>query len=251
MTGGTANQKIMNDLYNEIRTRFRKLVIGHDLLKERVRIKARVLSTEEAIGNPESNDFPLQKGRERLMQATFGSAFGQAYTDRYGDFNGTLEEVLDMSLENNYRRAIFVATLNAVLRSMNRIDKTIHCRDQGPTQCSEELRQYIQNYYGRKRIVQVGFQPRMVESLGSYFPLRVIDMDPANIGTRKFQVTIEDPKVTEEAIQWSDLMLVTGTTLVNGTINHFLNSKPVIFYGTTIAGAAYLMGWNRFCARGV
>lgn len=24
--------------------------------------------------------------------------------------------------------------------------------------------------------------------------------------------------------------------------------KPVIFYGTTIAGAAYLMGWDRFCA---
>ncbi len=241
----------MNDLYNEIRTRFRKLVVEHDLLEERVLIKARALSTEEAIGNPESNDFPLQKGKERLMQAAFGSAFGQAYTDRYGDFDGILKEVLDISLENNYRRAIFVATLNAVLRSMNRIDQTVHCRDQGPTQCAEALRQYIQQHHGRKRIVQIGFQPRMVESLASYFPLRVVDMDPANIGTRKFRVAIEDPKVTKEAVQWADLLLVTGTTLVNGTISDFLESKPVIFYGTTIAGAAYLMGWNRFCAKGV
>ena len=89
----------------------------------------------------------------------------------------------------------------------------------------------------------------MVESLCPHFPLRVIDMDPDNIGTRKFHVTIEGPEATEEAIRWTDLLLVTGTTLVNGTIGRFLKSKPILFYGTTIAGTAYLMGWNRFCAK--
>ena len=47
---------------------------------------------------------------------------------------------------------------------------------------------------------------------------------------------------------WCDLLLVTGTTLVNGTLPIFLGAKPIVFYGTTIAGAAYLMGWERFCA---
>jgi len=122
----------MNDLYNEIRERTRKLLKGQDILGERVRVRARTLCIEEAIGNPEADDFPLQKGKERLMQAEFRNALGQAFSDRYGDFEGTLEEVLEMLLENNFRRAIFVATLNAVLRHRNRIDRTVHCRDQGP-----------------------------------------------------------------------------------------------------------------------
>lgn len=240
----------MDDLYDEIRERTRGLLNGQDILGEQVRIRARALSTEEAIGNPEADDFPLQKGKERLMQAVFRNAPGQAFTDRYGDFEGTLEEVLEMDLENNYRRAIFVATLNAVLRHMNRIDRTVHCRDQGPAQCAEELGQYIKTQYGQVKILQVGFQPRLVESLAPSYSLRVIDMDPDNIGTQKFQTTIEGPWATEETIGWADLLLVTGTTLVNGTIGDFLDRKPVIFYGITIAGAAYLMNWNQFCAKG-
>ena len=240
----------MDNLYNELRERARKLLKGQGLLGERVHIKAYPLSPEEAIGNPEADDFPLQKGKERLMQAQFGNALGQAFTDRYGDFDGTLEKVLEMRLENNYRRAVFVATLNAVLRHMGQIDRTVHCHDQGPAQCAEELRHYIDTYYGQVRIVLIGFQPRMVESLAPYSSLRVIDMDPDNIGARKFQITVEGPEATEEAIRWADLLLVTGTTLVNDTIGDFLDRKPVIFYGITTAGAAYLMNWNRFCAKG-
>jgi len=239
----------MDNLYNELKERTRKFLKGKDLLGQMVRIRARTLSTEEAIGNPEADDFPLQKGKERLMQAEFRNAVGQAFTDHYGDFEGTLEEVFKMPLENNYRRAVFTATLNAVLRHMNMIDRTIHCRDQGPAQCAEELRHYIKTNYGWKKIVLIGFQPRIVESLAPYFPLRVLDLDPYNIGTRKFHVAIEGPDATEKAIRWTDLLLVTGTTLVNGTIGNFLESKPVLFYGTTIAGAAHLMKWDWFCCR--
>ena len=87
----------------------------------------------------------------------------------------------------------------------------------------------------------------MVKSLSSHFPLRVIDLDPLNIGSRKFQKDIESPEVYDEAIEWADILLVTGSTIVNGTIETFLTDKPVIFYGTTIAGPAHLMGWERFC----
>ena len=73
-------------------------------------------------------------------------------------------------------------------------------------------------------------------------------MDSDNIANRKFGITIESPAATEAAVAWADLLLVTGTTLVNGTLPDFLNKKPVIFYGTTIAGAAHLMGLERFCA---
>ena len=78
--------------------------------------------------------------------------------------------------------------------------------------------------------------------------MRVLDLDPENIGNRKFQIIIEGQDKTEDAIEWADLLLVTGTTLVNNTIGYFLEKKPLIFYGTTIAGAAHLMNWDRFCA---
>ena len=90
----------------------------------------------------------------------------------------------------------------------------------------------------------------MVESLDLVFPFRVIDLDPDNIGAMRFNTLIEGPEATDEIIRWADFLLVTGTTIVNGTIEQFLGEKPVLFYGTTIAGPAQLMGWDRFCACG-
>jgi hypothetical protein len=239
----------MTDVYDDIKQQLFALCENQNLLARPVRVRARVLTAEEAIGNPEADDFPLQKGKERLMQTEFSGSIGQAFTDQYGDFDGILEDVLGLSLENNFRRAVFVATVNALLRSMNRIDKTIHCRDQGPGQCALELVNHLKARYGLVKITQIGFQPRMVESLASEFPLRVLDLDPDNIGTLKFQVAIEGPENTEEAIKWADLLLVTGTTLVNGTFGSFIGRKPLVFYGTSVAGAAHLMNWDRFCAK--
>jgi hypothetical protein len=155
-----------------------------------------------------------------------------------------------MPLDNNYRRAIFVADLNAVLRHMGLIDRTVHCHDKGPSECAEGLRDFIKGRYSSKRILQIGFQPRILESLAPHFPIRVIDINTDDIGSLKFEIDIEGPEATDEAKEWADLLLVTGTTLVNGTIGQFLGGKPVIFYGTTIAGAAHLMGWERFCEKG-
>jgi len=240
----------MDKLFDTLKARARKLWNDHGILDQKVLVSARALTTEEAIGHPESKAFPLQKGKEKLMQADFNGSFGQAFTDQYGDFEGSLEKIINMDLKNNYRRAIFLATLNAVLRHMGLIEKTIHCKDHDPSLCSEELNGYIKDRYGLKKILQIGFQPRMVEALSLDFHLWVIDLDPANIGKMIKNILIESPEATEMAMRWADIYLVTGTTLVNGTIDRFLSDKPAIFYGTTIAGSAYLMGWERFCAFG-
>jgi len=240
----------MMPIYDEIKQKARPLLEARGLMDKKVRVEARALSTEEAIGNPEGDDFPLQKGKERLMQARLEGALGQAFTDRYGDFEGTLEEIFTMPLGNNFRRAVFVATLNAALRLAGRADRTIHCRDQGPGLCATQLVRHLRERYGEVRIGQVGFQPAMVEALSETFPLRVLDLDPDNIGNEKRGVRIEGGDAQEDVIDWADLLLVTGTTVVNGTTVEFLNGKPVLFYGTTIAGAAALMGWDRFCGQG-
>lgn len=240
----------MQDVYRALLERAHELAAANKLLRAKVRVKAKVLTTEEAIGNPEEDDFPLQKGKERLMEAEFLGARGQAFTDRFGDFEGTLAEVLSTRPETNFRRAVFVATLNAMLRGLDLADKTIHCRDNEPTVCAGHLVRYLEERCQGAGIVQIGFQPRMIETVSRRFSLRVIDLDPDNIGTRPFDVAIEGPEATNDAIRWADLLLVTGSTLVNGTIGSFLTPKPVIFYGTTIAGAAFLMGWERFCGCG-
>jgi len=49
----------MHDVSTELRKRFSDVCKSHNLLSESVRVKAKVLSSKEAIGNPESDDFPL------------------------------------------------------------------------------------------------------------------------------------------------------------------------------------------------
>jgi putative heavy-metal chelation protein len=237
----------MEDVYKALKERVFELWKTEGLLTEKIEIRARALSTQEAIGNPEHQDFPIQKGKEKLMQATFRGAGGQAFTDMYGDYEGTLEQILKLRMENNHQRAVFVAALNAVLRYLGRIEGSIHCRDEEPVTCGKAIVPYLEEHHSGARIAQLGFQPRMVENLSPVHPLRVLDMDPENIGKKKFGVTIESAEQTEDAVLWADLLLATGTTLANGSIASLLGKKPIIFYGTTIAGAAHLMGWERFC----
>lgn len=238
----------MGKIYEELRNRALQSCRGKGLLDERVVVRARALSTEEAIGNPERDDFPLQKGRERLMQADFRGSLGQAFTDHFGDFEGSLAEVFDMALKNNYRRAVFLAALNAVFRHLGLIDHTVHCRDKGPTECAAQIGSYIEERFGRVKVTQIGFQPCIAEAVAKKFACRLLDLDEDNIGREKFGVVIEGAEKTDEAIEWADLLLVTGSTLSNDTVGRFLTGKPVLFYGTTIAAPAYLMNWERFCA---
>ena len=135
--------------YTVIREKFERIVVENDLSEEVVVIRAKPLTPEEAMGNPESEDFPILKGVERLMQEEFSGCFGQAFTNMYGDFEGTLQDVLAMELNNNYRRAIFVATLNAVLRSIGMIEGSVHCKDKGPAECGLDLLEFLEGYGGR------------------------------------------------------------------------------------------------------
>jgi len=234
-------------LYDLIKKEFTKTINQRGFEAEEVVVRAASLSPQEAIGDPADQDYPLLIGKERLMQAEFKGSLGQAFTDMYGNFSGSLAEVLGMDLKNNFRRAIFVSTLNAVMRYLGLVDKTVHCRNNEPRECSRELVKYIEKNYGHPKIAFIGFQPRMVEALSGNFELRVTDMDRDNIGKVKFGVTINSPEKTKENLSWCDIALVTGTTVVNNTFNQFSTSKPVIFYGITISGVAKLLGLKHFC----
>jgi len=237
-------------LHEIIRKEFIRLINENGLEGEEVIVRAAALSPEQAIGNPEDKDYPLVRGVERLMQAKFRGCQGQAFTDMYGNFSGQLADIAAMDLKNNFRRAIFISSLNAVMRYLGLIDQTVHCKDNQPRECGREMVKYVEKNYGKPRVAMVGFQPRMVEALAKKFELRVTDMDKDNIGQEKLGVRIYDPSQTGENLNWCDIAVVTGTTVVNDTIDQFRTNKPVVFYGITISGAAKLLGLNSFCPLG-
>ncbi|MCJ2164777.1 MULTISPECIES: DUF364 domain-containing protein [unclassified Pseudodesulfovibrio] len=237
----------MKTILETVRDKAIELWTREDILAEPITVSAGPLTVEQAIGNPEETDFPIQKGKEKLMESNFRGARGQAFTDQYGNFKGTLSQVAALPLDNNFNRAVFVSTLNAVARSLGSAEHTIHCKDAGPKLCAQTVFDHICAEHGTCRITIIGYQPALAQALSSKTQVRLIDLDPDNVGKTTHGVFVEDGDATQDAIDWCDLLLVTGTTLANDSIDLFLTDKPVLFYGTTIAGAASLMGWSRFC----
>jgi len=236
------------DFYQEIKEKFCQLIKGDDVWSSRVNVvNIRPLTPQEAIGNPERDDFPLLKGKEVMIQADFRGSRGQAFTDMPGNYSGTLREVFEMPLANNFQRAIFIASINAVLRYFKFISKTVHCRDKEPGECAAHLVDYIKERFGNLRIAFIGMQPAMVVALTAQFEIRVVDLDPDNVGQKRCGVLIEDVTHTKEILSWADVILATGTTAVNDTLTPLLIEKPIIFYGVTISGIAYLMGYEQYC----
>ena len=220
-----------------------------ELSSSNVSIACKVLTPEQAIGSPGRNDFPLQKGKEKLMQAVINGFVGQAFTDMPGNYEGTLHDVLTLPPDNNYNRATIIAALNALCRKLGKAAHTIHCKDAQPGECSQKLVETISSEYGKPRLAVIGLQPAMVEKLAQHFEIRVFDLDPENIGQEKYGVTIESGECNlTEVDDWCDLFLATGSTVVNGSIDPFLKvKKPILFYGTTVAALAELLSLKRFC----
>lgn len=236
------------DFYKDIKERFFNLIKEKNLMSSKVEVvSARTLTPQEVIGRPERDDFPLLKGKELMIQANFNGSLGQAFTDMPGNYSGSLQEILAMPLDNNFEKAVFIATLNAVLRYLNYISKTVHCKDKEPAECAAHLVDYIKERFDNPRIAFIGMQPAMIEALAAYFKIRVTDLDKDNIGKRKGGVLIESVSKTKEILSWADIVLATGTTAVNNTLPSLLIEKPIIFYGVTIAGVAYLKGYEQYC----
>jgi len=239
------------NFYEKIKGKFCKLIKGDEVWSSRINVvNVRPLTSKEAIGNPERDDFPLLKGKEVMIQADFRGSLGQAFTDMPGNYSGTLREVFEMSLTNNFQRAIFTSSINAVLRHFQFISKTVHCRNKEPGECASHLTNYIRKHFSEPRIAFIGLQPAMITSLSLYFEIRAIDLDQDNIGKRKAGILIEGISKTKEILSWADIILATGTTAVNNTLSSLLINKPIIFYGVTISGIAFLMGYKQYCFRG-
>lgn len=239
-----------SELFTLLQKDFQDLLTTHQLNDETITITSKSLTPEEAIGITKRKDFPILTGSEVMIQAKFRNSSGQAFTDSPTCFQGSLKEISQMSIiDNSYNRSIFIATYNALKNDLGFSTDVIHCKNNGPELCSKQLNEFIASHYQNPKILLVGYQPAMIEQLSHSFSLRVLDLNPANIGEKRYGVTIEDGIDTmDDAIEWADVVLCTGSTLCNGSIVSYLNlDKDVFFFGTTISGAANSLNIRRLC----
>ena len=80
-------------------------------------------------------------------------------------FGGKLRKVGELLLTDNAERGVFIAALNALLRSMGWVEKTIHCKNEEPEECASQLPQQVRKLVTQPRIAFVGLQPAVVNHL--------------------------------------------------------------------------------------
>ncbi len=245
-------------LIERLRGSARAVAMEAGLLDTPIAVDVTKLPPESAIGNTAEKDYPIWKGKEGIVEARFLDGVGQAYSPVPSSFSGELGHVLALDLAGDdetalRNRGVFVAAVNALCMHLGIAGQTIHCRDEGPRDCAKDLLGVISaGSPDDSRIALIGCQPRVLEALSSCYQLRVTDLDPDNIGKSVNGIEIESDDNTDEVLDWCDIALVTGSTIVNGTIDRFMGLKcHTVFYGVTIAGAAALLGLHRFCTRGV
>ncbi len=261
------------------RKRFADIIEAEGLLDVEVDVCVAALTAEQAIGNPTRRDYPIIEGREVVIEAVVNGAKAHAFTDSPRDFCGTLRDVLALPPATNHDRAVFLATMNATLRSLGMLDATLHCRDDDPERCADEIARHVSarlgagdvGHIGADQVERtgnarastdegvvglIGLNPAIAEALVKAFGpsrVRITDLNPKNVGGERFGVPIWDGRTqTRQLIEQSAIVVVTGTTLVNGTFDAIRREtlalgKQLLPFGVTAAGVCQLLGWDRIC----
>ncbi len=219
-----------------------------------INISSRALKSDEAIGHPERDDFPLLRGKEVLLQAEVQGGLGQAFTADPIAYKGPISDLLKISDDRPGSHALMVASLNALYNKLGLIGHTVHCIDHEPEACAEHISQYILEKHGLCNIGIIGYQPAILEHCAQVFGsdrVSITDLDADVVGTVRYGVKVMDGlSDTKALVEFADVLLVTGTILANGTYRDVLGEvgdKPCYFFGTTCAALAHLNKMNRLC----
>lgn len=243
------------DTIKEFHQKLAIIVEQKGLLRQEVMVKVKPLTIKQAIGTPERDDFPLQKGKERIIEADFLGSPGQAFTDSFNDFKSDLAGLLSLDLSDRFNASVFIAAANAVLLHLGLTTRTVHCRDKEPTQCAPKLVDYLQRAHPQaKKVGLVGLQPAMAAALSKEYELAILDLDPDNLGRQVAGATVRNGATDlDEVAAWADILVSTGSTLSNLSMDQVRGAageKSVVFFGVTVAGAASLLDLERFCPLG-
>lgn len=236
-------------MYNQLKEKFVELVSSSGLADKIA--ECNVLGAN-FVKLP-SNEYALMKGKEFLVDCRFDHYHGEAFTDSPRLFRGRVIDVANMAMGHKGERCIFFATLNAVLRAINEIERTVHCRGVDAEECGNLLAKHILEKFGEVKVAHIGFQPGHARATSDVFDtVYITDLNHENIGKVKFGVKILDGSMNEEIISKADVACITGSAIVNGTLFKLLewcekHGVKHILYGVTIKGAAKILGYDVFC----
>lgn len=238
---------------------FRSLAEEAGLLDTDVAVLAKPLTPEEAIGTPGRRDFPILLGKERVVESRVLGSRGHAFTDSPQEFLGSVGDVLALDLDTNQHRAIYVATLNAVFAHLGRAEATVHCRHDEPEECATLIAERLYERHGAVDVGLIGLNPAIAERLVEVFGrdhIRITDLNPGNVGQARFGVEVQDGlSSAADLIDASDVVVLTGTTLVNDTFDAIFRQcrerdRHCIVYGVTAAAVSTLAPFERMCPCG-
>lgn len=250
---------VMKPLIQQAKEKFSQLVREHGLGGRTVQVTIKTLTPREAIGSPTRQDYPILLGKEVIVEAQFDNSFGQAFTDQPQSFSGTIDQLLQLELDSSSNRAIFIAGLNALTSHLGIAKGVRHCKNEEPEECARQIAADFKRRFGGKKIGLIGLQPAILQNLGQAFGtenVRCTDLNPNNIGSRKFGIEVWNGATdTRKLIDWADVLLVTSSTITNGTVNDILDAaeaagKPAILFGITGSGVCALTGLERVCHTG-
>jgi hypothetical protein len=216
-------------------------------------------SHSEAIGDVVDTTFAIRRGKEVMLMAEVANFCGQAFTDQSVEWRGTVNDLFSMDIQEPKQRAVISASCNALGCMLGVSDKVIHCKEKEPILCADALLQFLDgNVENREeqKIALVGLQPAFLKALAQSQKqgcLRVLDLDAENVGQKRSGILIENGNCdTDAVLQWCDVALVTGSTMVNGTVNSLLEKLESYgcrywFFGNSIAVAAALQKQPHYC----
>ena len=214
----------------------------------------------EETGRQPRGASPLKDGTEYQLTAFVGGKVGQAYVEEPCRYRGRVGDVLSSDLGSQGNRAIFVATLNALLaRSIPELG-TVHCRGHEPEGCGQEIARRAEAT-GARIVGLVGYQGEILGELVALFGaqrVRCLDLDEGRVGNFHHGVAVGfgSREQMRELVHECDLVIVTGTSMINGTLTEIqaaceASRTRLVFYGISVAGAARLMGLEHWCFRPV
>ena len=202
---------------------------------------------------PVDFDGSQPEGREVTLVAEYGGATGECSTSFVRSAESsehTLSQILELDIENDpYARGIYIASVNAVMNKYKLADDCVSCPEEKEGECADRIVRHYKKNNGKVNVLLTGYQPRMLEALAAEFPVRVLDLNPENIGQIRFGVRVEHGEESfDDAVKWAEDILCTGSALSNGTLTKYINQpKDVLFYGTTISSCARVFQLRRMC----
>lgn len=233
----------IEELYGQILSAFNQLDGAKELLQEKVSVTA---SAEPEKTLRPKDDPPSTVARpEYAVTATLCGVKGEAYTETPEDFEGTLQQALDIGPGEKGISVVTIAALNAAVSYLKKTPGTFPEGEEAHTRYADALCKYVTEHYGTNNIVLVGYDGYLVKRfMDEGLDFWTMDRDPDHIAQDRFHhVVVNNAKRNRESsFVWGKYFIVTGSTLCNGTILHYLNSgKELLFYGITCQGTATLL----------